>query len=411
MIKLSLETKFKTNTEDAYSNLVSAASKFKWYNIYKNKLIEEFNSAQCQSSLMDFYNSSFEANQAGIDSATSQLINIIVGTTSKVVPLKTNCKKKAKMKWFDKSCFQLKHELNRQCKHVSKNPLNPTVRKAYVDCRKSYKKLLKHKENLHFIDLKIKLRNLGTNNSKQFCEIIRKVQNDHNKSINPVDFETWDTYFKNLYKCESSTTEENYNSGVDMQNNDADAINLILNRIISSIEVQKAVKRLKAGKSAGEDKVINEILKILESSLLLPITKLVNPILDSEKYSSLWCRNLRITLYKGGGNDDPDNYRGISIGSCLAKLYSTILYHRIIEVNDNFKLINNKQIGFLKEYRTADHLLVLDIIINEVLHKHKQKLFVAFVDLKKVYDKINRQALIFKLKKRGFSGKYLMSRD
>ena len=141
MIKLSLETKFKTNTEDAYSNLVSAPSKFKWCNIYENKLIDEFNSAQCQSSLMDFYNSSFEANQARIDSATSQLTNIIVGTTSKVVPLITNFKKKAKKKWFDKSCFQLKHELNRLCKRVSKNPLNPTVRKAYVDCRKSYKRL------------------------------------------------------------------------------------------------------------------------------------------------------------------------------------------------------------------------------------------------------------------------------
>ena len=42
------------------------------------------------------------------------------------------------------------------------------------------------------------------------------------------------------------------------------------------------------------------------------------------------------------------NYRGISIESCLAKLYSTILYHRITEVNDNFKLINNKQIGFFE---------------------------------------------------------------
>ena len=145
----------------------------------------------------------------------------------------------------------------------------------------------------------------------------------------------------NLYKCENSTTEENYNSGVDMQNNDADT-NFILNRIILSIEVQKAIKKLKAGKSAGEDRVaFNEILKIFESSLLLPITKLVNLILDSEKYPSLWYRNLLITFYKGGGNDDPDNYRGISIGSCLAKLYSTILYHRIIEVNDNFKLINN----------------------------------------------------------------------
>ena len=87
MIKLSLETKFKTNTEDAYSNLVSAPSKFKWCNIYKNKLIDEFNSAQCQSSLMDFYNASFEANQAGIDSATSQLTNIIVGNFKLIITL------------------------------------------------------------------------------------------------------------------------------------------------------------------------------------------------------------------------------------------------------------------------------------------------------------------------------------
>ena len=86
--------------------------------------------------------------------------------------------------------------------------------------------------------------------------------------------------------------------------------------------------------------------------------------------------------------------RGISIGSCLAKLYSTVLYLRILEVNENFQLINNKQIGFLKRFTTADHFLVLDTIINEVVHKHRQKLFVVFVDLKKAYDKIDRQALI-----------------
>ena len=52
----------------------------------------------------------------------------------------------------------------------------------------------------------------------------------------------------------------------------------------------------------------------------------MNLILESEKYPSSSCRNILVTLYKGGGNDDPDNYRGISVGSCLAKLYSTVLY-------------------------------------------------------------------------------------
>ena len=108
--------------------------------------------------------------------------------------------------------------------------------------------------------------------------------------------------------------------------------------------------------------------------LLSTITKLLNLILDSEKYPSPWCRNLLVTLYKGGGSDDPDNYRGISIGSCLATLYSTVLSLRILQVNEKFQLINNKQIGFLKGFRKADHLLVLDTIINQTINTDKNRL-------------------------------------
>ena len=106
---------------------------------------------------------------------------------------------------------------------------------------------------------------------------------------------------------------------------------------------------METGKSAREDKILNECLRVLEPCLVLPIIKLLNLILDFEKYPSPWC--------------------------------STVLYLRILEVNEKFQLITNKQIGFLKGFRTADHLIVLDTIINEVVHKHRQKLFVAFVDL------------------------------
>ena len=110
--------------------------------------------------------------------------------------------------------------------------------------------------------------------------------------------------------------------------------------------MRRAIKKLKNGKSAGEGNVMNEVFKTAQLYLELPITKLMNLILESEKYPSTWCRNILVTICKDGGNDDPDNYRGISIGSCLAKLYSTVLYHRILEVNDNVGLINNIQISF-----------------------------------------------------------------
>ena len=191
IIKLSAETKFKINTENAYPNLISAPPKFKWNNIYKNRLCGAFSSTECQTSLTNFYNSAFDTDQSDIDQATSQLTNIIVHTTSQVVPLTVNFikKKKAKKKWYDKSCFQLKHELNRLFNRVSKDPLNTSLRKAFINCRKSYKKLLKQKERSHFMNLKDTLKTSGTNNPKQFWEIIKQLKNDHNDNANPTDFE------------------------------------------------------------------------------------------------------------------------------------------------------------------------------------------------------------------------------
>ena len=56
IIKLSVETKFRINTENAYPNLISAPPKFECNNIYKNRLCEAFSSTECQTSLTNFYN-------------------------------------------------------------------------------------------------------------------------------------------------------------------------------------------------------------------------------------------------------------------------------------------------------------------------------------------------------------------
>ena len=133
----------------------------------------------------------------------------------------------------------------------------------------------------------------------------------------------------------------------------------------------------------------------------------MNLIFSSGNYPSNWSRNSLVVIYKGGAKNDPDNYRGISNSSCLSKLCSTVLYLRALEVNESFSFINDKQIGLLKGNRTSDHILLIDTIIYDIVHKCKQRLFVAFIDLKKAYDKVNRHALLCKLRSKGFSGKFL----
>ena len=153
------------------------------------------------------------------------------------------------------------------------------------------------------------------------------------------------------------------------QNHDAKATDQIINRVITVSEVKQAIGKLKKSKAAGEDSIINEVLKIGEFCLAEPITKLLNLIVSSGNYPSNWSRKLLVTIHKGGAKDDPDNYRGISISSCLSKLCSTVLYLRDLEVNESFSSITDKQIGFLKGYRTSDHILLVDTIIHEIVHK------------------------------------------
>ena len=95
------------------------------------------------------------------------------------------------------------------------------------------------------------------------------------------------------------------------------AIDEIINNKITGSEVKKQLGNYKNGKYAGEDNILNEVLKTGEFCLVDPIVKLMNlenfENLSQKKYSLKWTRNLLLTLHKGGLPDKPDNYRSISI--------------------------------------------------------------------------------------------------
>ena len=99
--------------------------------------------------------------------------------------------------------------------------------------------------------------------------------------------------------------------------------------------------------------ILNKMLKSSQDTIAEPIAKVFNLLFDSQLYTSLWSKNMLLPLHKGGDLDDPDNYRGISISSCFAKLHS-ILNERLIDAIENFDLISQEQIGFLKGFRTTD---------------------------------------------------------
>ena len=64
---------------------------------------------------------------------------------------------------------------------------------------------------------------------------------------------------------------------------------------------------------------------------MLPVlNKLFNLVFTSGMFPTLWSGSWLKPLHKGGDHSDPNKYRGISIMSCLGKLFCAVLYNRLV---------------------------------------------------------------------------------
>ena len=107
-----------------------------------------------------------------------------------------------------------------------------------------------------------------------------------------------------------------------------------------------------------------------------------------------------------GDSNDPNNYRGITIVSCLGKLFTSILCNRIFEWNSENDVITDAQFGFKPGFSTIDAIFVLQSLINRTLKK-KKRLYCCFIDYRKAFDFVDRCKLWNKLIRVGVTGKLL----
>ena len=63
-------------------------------------------------------------------------------------------------------------------------------------------------------------------------------------------------------------------------------------------------------------------------------------------------------VYKSGDKSDMSNYRGITVGSVIAKLFAMILDHRIAVWAEDQGIEAKGQAGFRKDFCTTDNIFV-----------------------------------------------------
>jgi hypothetical protein len=177
-----------------------------------------------------------------------------------------------------------------------------------------------------------------------------------------------------------------------------------LDSYITAEEIERSIKHLKHGKSAGLDKVINELF-VHGASVLSPYLEvLFNKLLDTGNFPRQWSEGLIVPIHKKGSIHMPENYRGITLLSVFGKLFTHVLNNRLTNWAEDYGVYVESQGGFRAGFGTADSIFVLHNLISWCLN-NKKKLYCAFVDYQKAFDYVVRDNLWFKLLKVGVTGK------
>ena len=315
--------------------------------------------------------------------------------------------------WFDYECKQLKANVNSFPKYfdISKSE----NWNEYSKLTSEYKRLIQMKKRQYKESNLNTFQNMLDENPDEYWKFWKKLK--HNTGSNAsIDLDTFTQYFSSqnepplpeycdidFMKHISNLVDKFKESNAVYHDNDP--FYFILNSPVSEIEVQNQLKRLKPGKACGCDGIAIEFFKCADVHLVPYLTALFNAILSKGVYPTAWAEGIINPIHKSGTNDDPDHYRKITILVAIGKLFEAVLLHRLEFKNEAMNQNDSFQFGFKKNCRTSDNLFLLQSIIEK--QKFKQKpLYVCFVDFTKAFDYINRQALFYKLIRRGVNGNF-----
>ena len=152
--------------------------------------------------------------------------------------------------------------------------------------------------------------------------------------------------------------------------------------------------------------MLNEYFMEASDILMSHILDIFNTILSSGFFPEQWMEGIIIPLFKKNDPNDVNNYRGITLVSCLSKIFTSVINKRLVDWTESHNVISDAQFGFRKGRSTVDAIFVLNSIISEILNKNG-RLFCAFIDYKKAFDSIYRNGLWYKLYRLGVNGKLL----
>ena len=234
-----------------------------------------------------------------------------------------------------------------------------------------------------------RLERVEQSNPKEYWDIIKQLREKKadNTISNPDDFKA---FYEKLFSLDKDReiSEEHRKIEAEVLEMLSNEGSSTLRRVFTLKEFREAVRKLKNNKASGPDGILAEMLKDTPEALQIIILALVNRVVTSCYYPQKWAEGITSLLLKEGDEEDPNNFRAITVASAISKVLAIMLDERLEKFVKENKVMTPLQIGFEKKARPADHLFVLRNLIDSYTIRNK-KLYACFVDFQKAYGSIS----------------------
>ena len=163
---------------------------------------------------------------------------------------------------------------------------------------------------------------------------------------------------------------------------------------IESLEVKRAVDKMKKNKASGVDEIPAEFLKALVSTDdgLTVLVDLCELCWSSKEVPNEWQLSRVRLLFKKGDPADCGNYRPISLLCVGYKLLAAILLDRLKDAGAESRLWKT-QCGFKSKVGTADALYIARRILDQIWDSASLSTIFLALDWAKAFDSISPAGL------------------
>jgi len=155
-------------------------------------------------------------------------------------------------------------------------------------------------------------------------------------------------------------------------------------------ELNAALHQLRNKKAAGSSGILPEMVKCAGRDFRNALLEITQQASREGRVPQDWRDAELIPVPKKGDLSSCDNWRGIALLDVAGKVIGRLIQTRLQRLAE--RELSDTQCGFRKGRSCTDQIFTVSQIV-EKLFEHRTPGFLVFIDLKKAYDSVPREAL------------------